>query len=103
MTFAPTIRCAEPPERDRAPHRMAKDANPLVLASHRVMRVPNLVDPKNRPQVINVPMAAKAVIHVTCNSGANTPGTKRTSDVYVKSVSNWQNTEPAYPNLGLAR
>lgn len=103
MSFATTVRRAKPPERDRAPHRMAKDANPLVFASHRVMRVPNLVDPKNRPQVIHVPMTAETMVHVTCNSGANPSGTKRTSDVYVKSISNRQHTEPAYRNLGLAR
>jgi hypothetical protein len=82
---------------------MAKGANPLVFAVHGVMRVPNLANPKNRPQVINVPMTAKAVIHVTRNSSVNTPWTKRASDVYVKPVSNRQNTEPPYRNVSLAR
>ena len=74
-----------------------------MFASQRVMRVPNLAEPKNRPQVINVPMTTETMIRVTRNSGANTSGTKRASDVYVKSVPNWQNTEPAYRNLSLAR
>jgi hypothetical protein len=103
MSFAPTVGRAEPPERYRASHERAQDANPRVFALHRVMRVPNLADPKNRPQVINVPMTVNAMNHVTRNSSANTSWTKRASDVHVKPVSNWQNTEPTYPNLSLAR
>jgi hypothetical protein len=103
MSFAPTVGRAEPPERYRAPHERAKDAHPRVFALHRVMRVPNLADPKNRPQVINMPMTVKAMIHVTRNSSANTSWTKRTSDIHVKSLSNWQNTEPPYPDLSLGR
>ena len=82
---------------------MAQDARPLVLASRRVVRVPDLADPEDRPKVIDVPMTVRAAAHVTRNPGANTAGTKRASDINVKSAPDWQDTEPAYRNLGLAR
>lgn len=103
VRLALAIRGAEARKRDRAAHCFAKDSNPRVLAARRVMGVPELLDPKNRPQVIDVPVTLGAVVYVTRDPGADAAGTERASDVHVIPASNRQDGEAAHRNLGFAR
>lgn len=103
MGFAPAVRRAETPQRDGATHRMAKDASPVVFASRRVVRVPDFLDAKNRPQAIDMPVAVRTVPYVTCDPGMDSTGAKRTSDIYVISTSNRQHAEPAHLNPSFSR
>ncbi len=103
MSFAPAIRRAKPRERNRGSLCIKKNSRPVVFVSHLVVQVPNLGDPQNWPQVINVPMPAEGMLHMMCNSGPNTSRTKRTTDVHVKSLPHAQDAESAYRDFSLTR
>lgn len=102
VRFASAVRGAEPPQRHRGAHRLEKDAGPLVLAPYRVVAIPDVADPKNRPEVIDVPMAPCAATDVPRDPGANAAGPERAADVYVKPGSDRQNAQRAHPKLGRA-
>jgi hypothetical protein len=103
MRLAPAVRRTEPSERNRAPGHMTKDANPLVLASYRVMRVPYLTDVKGRPEIVDMPMTVQTLAHMARDSGSNTARPKRASEVDVTSLSDCQGSKPTHGNLGFVR
>src|SRR5512139_700895 len=99
MRLTATVRGTELSERNRGPFRATKDAGPVVLASHRVMRVPHLGDAHRPPQVVDVPVTAHGTAHMARDSRPDPTRTKRTADVDVKPLTHGQKTKPAHGNL----
>jgi len=73
------------------------EARPLVFATNRIVRIPDAVEPRMGPQVIDVPVRPRRNLPVVRDAAADASRPQGTADINVETSSQLEYAES--PNL----
>ena len=87
MRYAPAVRRTESRKRNRSSAQGVDEAGPLMLTTNRIVRIPDALEPRMGPQVINVPVRPLRYPPMVRNSGADASWPQGTANINVETSS----------------